>query len=115
MKARRPIRLVHLQYSYNVFKLMNLLLFVEQKLRKKLLFNSQKSETTQIFFDCSLPNFFRSQLIFFKDFATFCCSSQNDEITISYVPMIVGNPLRSNHIKSEWFFICKCKRLKKKI
>lgn len=33
-----------------------------------------------------------------------------EEISISYVPFIIGEPLRSHHIQNEWFFNCKCKR-----
>lgn len=33
-----------------------------------------------------------------------------EEITISYVPLIIGEPLRTEHILSEWNFCCSCVR-----
>ena len=35
---------------------------------------------------------------------------KNDEITISYVPLISGEPLKTEHIKNEWNFECQCPR-----
>ena len=32
------------------------------------------------------------------------------EITISYMPLITGEPIRSQHIKDEWNFECQCQR-----
>jgi len=37
-------------------------------------------------------------------------SRSEEEITISYVPPIVGQPLRGLHIQNEWFFKCRCSR-----
>ena len=35
---------------------------------------------------------------------------ENDEITISYMPIIIDEPIRSQHIKNEWNFECNCHR-----
>ena len=35
---------------------------------------------------------------------------EKDEITISYIPIVIGEPIRSQHIKNEWNFECKCNR-----
>ena len=42
------------------------------------------------------------------DFTNFC--RENDEITISYTPIVFGEPLKTEHIKSEWNFVCQCSR-----
>ena len=36
--------------------------------------------------------------------------SCKDEVTISYVPLVVGEPQRTEHIQNEWCFICDCPR-----
>ena len=34
----------------------------------------------------------------------------DEEITISYLPLITGEPQRSLHIQAEWCFECRCSR-----
>ena len=36
-----------------------------------------------------------------------------DEVTISYVPLVFGEPQKSLHIQSEWNFNCICSRCTK--
>jgi len=35
---------------------------------------------------------------------------EGEEITISYIPAIFGQPKRKRHIEEEWYFKCKCTR-----